>query len=353
MHVLHAATGAPFWQVTARDSIRSSPVLCTASGRVLCGSHDGHIYVMDAAARCLLACLNPNAAAAATSPSTASASASPALAASSLVSDDTLGPIAAGLALGCHGNSNGTHSSTHCCYGATLRGHVFALELPRNTGQARILWRYRLPKPVFATPALAPAGGVLLVAAVDGALSALAAMSGDLLWRCETGAPIFCPPLLLRLSADQHNAAAAGATLPPAKRSHHAHPECILVDAVVFGCNDGRIRAVTLATGAELWASADLGAQVVACPLVLPCAPDDASERIDTIVVAAADGSLHVLSLAVNGKEHMDRSSQRALALGQPVFSSPVAVCYGGQGARIVVGCRDDHLHGIDLHRCG
>lgn len=184
-------------------------------------------------------------------------------------------------------------------YAATLGGLVLALDSHAVRRGGAELWRARVGAPVFASPRLC--ASLLLVAGVDGVLSALGAHDGVRAWTVSAGAAVFATPLCT-----------------------HAH--------AYVATQDGTLRCFGVdGEGAVPRWAVQLGVGGHSAPCTL---------RGGLLVLGTADG--HVVAARC-----ADGTEVARVRLPAGVFSSPVVTC----GARIVVGCRDDNVYALDM--CG
>ena len=174
---------------------------------------------------------------------------------------------------------------------ATTAGALVGLDA--ETGHRR--WARRSGAPVYGTPALAD--GVLYYGDVGGAARAVSAADGGGVWVFTDGArtPIYAPPLV------------AGA-------------------AVYFGDDRGRLARRRRGDGAKEWTAA-LPGKLFAAPA-----------RVAAVLVAATTGGVVVVLREDDG------APLARARLPAEVFSTPVVA-----GRRVLLGCRDDHLHALDL----
>ena len=174
---------------------------------------------------------------------------------------------------------------------ATTAGALVGLDA--DTGHRR--WARRSGAPVYGTPALAD--GVLYYGDVGGAARAVSAADGGGVWVFTDGArtPIYAPPLV------------AGA-------------------AVYFGDDRGRLARRRRGDGAKEWTAA-LPGKLFAAPA-----------RVAAVLVAATTGGVVVVLREDDG------ALLARARLPAEVFSTPVVA-----GRRVLLGCRDDHLHALDL----
>lgn len=352
MHVLHAVDGKPHWRVETQDAVRSSPVLCPDSGRIIFGSHDGRIYAARVGEKVVDAVVQPhqlvnqhenNAGAAASLPQ------------GQQEPNRCLGPIFGSVVV-----------SPQRWYAATLYGWILCLRVPSATGGGAIQfsWAFKAPKPIFATPALAQRGGgisqlsssgistassfpILWAACVDGHLYALDSGNGQLLFTVPTAEALFSPPVAISLPTkreeDTHD-------VPKKPRLQlETENEVNTMKAIVFGSNDRHAYICAASDGTLLAKSPSLSASVVASPLQL---------SPDAVLVACTDGEL------VLWQPRLGNATNPRLRLPAPVFSTPVPCGPSHRPlsslqssdsesqafrTRVLVGCRDDHLYALDI----
>ena len=306
---------------------------CAATGRIFFGAHDGLLHVLDVERRLRLGQIDPFTAVHHIG-STVSAPGAPERAIGQL------GPIAGPVAISASGQQ---------CYLATLRSHVVAIQLPppgggRGGSSERVsgLWQRKLPRPVFAGPVLAANETLLLVSSVDHCLYGLECSDGRTRWTVTTGAPLFGSPSVLF---------GEGLTTYGPGQQHAG-------DVAVLGSNDDLVRHVAIDTGRVLSFSEACGAHIVASP---------AAVLDGCTLVASVDGAVRLYNIKDDGRDDKRGSSQgpaplvalETLRLDGPIFSSPTLVAAPACATPesdgdplpqlCVVGCRDDHLYGIEV----
>ncbi len=195
------------------------------------------------------------------------------------------------------------------------------LSPPIRTAPPSLLWEQQLPLPVFGTPAVHPVTGHILVPCVDGSLYCLGPQ-GSTIWRCALDGPVFSSPLLLVAAAQGDEAGGLQDPTRPVART-----------LAVVGTHSGSLAAVCLADGSVAWQT-QLGATVYSSPTLLTIA----SAGAERCAVAATSAGLLVLVGLGDGVV------QASLQLPGLAFASPVVV-----GTSVFQGCRDDHVHRIDV----
>jgi outer membrane protein assembly factor BamB len=209
-------------------------------------------------------------------------------------------------------------------------------------------------EPIFSTPAVSGASGLVLFGCMDGRLYAVTPQ-GEVRWTFDAGGPIFSAPCLF-LAAAAAAAVAAAVRPSPAPAATTPAPGDVgaegggaaLEERVLFTAQSGRLFCLEAAAGARRWAQpAEVhghSSPAVDTACGHPAARGGASGApaaylARVAVVGAVDGTVHAFAAA-------DGAPLGTVRLGGAVFSS-AAVCAG----RVVVGCRDDHLYCLALRR--
>ena len=188
-------------------------------------------------------------------------------------------------------------------YVGTVGGSFHAV----RAGDGRPLWTWRGPNPIYGE-ALATADGVFFVDD-RGDLVGLARADGAIRWRT---------PLRPDL--------AAGAPAPRDETFNHRAPAPVADAAgiIYVGSASRALYAIRAASGEIVWRR-DTGTPVYATAVL----------RGDDIIVGGFDGSL--ITFNRRGEE------TARVRLGGPIASAPAVA-----GGRIVAGCRDYLLYGLD-----
>jgi outer membrane protein assembly factor BamB len=178
-------------------------------------------------------------------------------------------------------------------------GYVYALRI--DTGELK--WKFRTGDVVHATPAVAD--GLVYVGSWDSYFYAIDATSGRLAWRFRTGD-----------DPDIHNQVGIQGSATIAN------------GMVYFGCRDSHIYALDARTGRKRWDYSTDKSWVIGTPTV----------RGNTVFAATSDSGLLLSLDALTGKR------LSALALGWPMFSSPVV-----EGKTLYIGSHKGILIAVDL----
>ena len=136
-------------------------------------------------------------------------------------------------------------------------------------------------------------------------------MTGSLIWRFETGGPIFSSPLVLNSVTRNETLMVIG--------SHDNHVYCLSIDGVLLWRFNAQSPVYSTPSFIEL---------------PLQCSsqhPHSFSSRF--IVACSTKGKVFIIDI-------MNGSRMNFYDLPNEVFSSPV-VC----GGEIIVGCRDDFVY--------
>ncbi|KAL6565777.1 hypothetical protein OROHE_004832 [Orobanche hederae] len=209
-------------------------------------------------------------------------------------------------------------------YVASTSGHVTALEI--KTLPFTTLWKQDMGAPIFGSPSLNYPDGNIICCLVDGTVVVLNTC-GSIIWKVRTGGPIFAGPC----------------TSP-------ALPSQVLVCS-----RDGSIYSFRVETGSLIWKHT-VGHPITASPYVdessqLSSNISDLSDRL--ICVCDSRGSIYVLRVPSNAIEGVNRQNMEDITVHEiarfdlegDIFSSPVMI-----GGMIFVGCRDNHVHYIQLY---
>ncbi|WIA29629.1 hypothetical protein OEZ86_012116 [Tetradesmus obliquus] len=159
-----------------------------------------------------------------------------------------------------------------------------------------VQWQFSGAAPIFSSPVVDEAAGLLLFVAVDGAVSGLGLDSGQLIWRTEVQQHVFADLLLLQAPKQQPAAAAAAGGIKRVDKLAAGH-RCLVV-----ATQAGWVVGLSSQSGQELWRQ-QLG-----------------SSRISAAPAAVT-------------------TTAQTLLPGE-VFSSPVFL-----DEWLLLGCRDDHLY--------
>ncbi|CAD7702687.1 unnamed protein product [Ostreobium quekettii] len=234
-----------------------------------------------------------------------------------------------------------------CVYVATLGGTAMALRFKggrRGADEVCTKWAHELGAPIFSSPQVDGATGIVVCATVKGTVVAISASSGDLVWARNLHATVFAP----------------------ASVSPKGMEECVLVPT-----HAGSVHCLALATG-EVMAAIHLHEGPISNPVsagfCLPClhssscplmggAPSARScgsggrendcgavgpESVCLVAVCNNAGCLVILKMV-----HAPELAVQVIAsLEFPgeVFSSPTIAA-----GKVVLGCRDDRLYCVDL----
>jgi len=239
-------------------------------------------------------------------------------------------------------------------------------------------WRYAAGAPLFATPAVDAALGIVVCASVGGRVMGVNLANGTPSWMCLLGRAVFSSPALWH---------------PPICTANLAEgPDNEAL--VVVGCHDGNLSCRTAAGGRRVWtthlaeacraelaetfntvcsstaetvvpksvetdgaaaAPPEIPAEdpISAAPFVfLECSSSPSRGGHSRALVCAASQSGLVAVLDLNSGKPL-----AAIRLPGLVFSSPVVIKANLEGGAttawthyvIVVGCRDDHFYAIDF----
>ena len=219
---------------------------------------------------------------------------------------------------------------------ADLRGrvHCYAYDGGDGTFAAAPLWQFvttpRAPphagcEPIFSTPALCAITGAVYFGATDGLLYALG-VDGQLTWRFDAGGAIFAAPALATIDYERDGRL------------------FVVYLTAQRGLGGAAVHCIDAARGARVW-EVDAPVHGHSAPAVDTAAGQrDTCHGVEaaayvarTVCVGGTDGSVHILGAS-------DGARVAEVGLGAPVFSSLV-VC----ASRVVVGCRDDALHCLEL----
>ena len=210
------------------------------------------------------------------------------------------------------------------------------------------VWSRPLGAAAWASPAARE--GVVYVGTIDGTFHAVRASDGHPLWTWHGPNPLYGEALVtddgvyfvddrcelvglaradgaLRWRTPLHEDKPAGGPLSPDKTFNHrtTTPVIDATGVLYVGSTDGGLYAIGAAHGEVVWRH-DTGTPIYA-PVTL---------RGDDIIVAGFDGSV----ISVNRSR---REETMRVKLGGPIVSAPVIAGY-----RMVVGCRDYLLYGLD-----
>jgi eukaryotic-like serine/threonine-protein kinase len=235
--------------------------------------------------------------------------------------------------------------------------HVAASDASFFRGQGGVLWRAALGGPVRSTPAVT--ARQIFVGADDGMLYAVDRSSGRISWRVAAGAPVSASPLVANglvvaattagriVAVDQSTGALrwehrAGAELPTNDRrdgwDFYASSPVAAGGTLVIGSPDGRVSALDLKTGADLW-HVQTNGRVTATPAVAD----------GLVVVGSWDGRIYALDLAT-GRERWvfhtigDTIDLKKAGFDRRAIQSSAAIA----GGMVFVGSRDDGMYAID-----
>ena len=200
-------------------------------------------------------------------------------------------------------------------------GHLYALE----AASGRLHWAYRTGGPVSGTPRVAE--GSAYVMSYDGRLHAVDVASGQPRWKFATAGE-------RRFEArGLHGSQPRTQTVADPYDVYLSRP-AVEQGLVIFGCGDGKLRALDAQSGALRWAH-DCGEVVHANPTV-------AEGR-----VIAGDWASRLWALDLqSGRELWKfQAGVDALMANQQGFQSSPTVAEG----LVFVGCRDSHCYAIDL----
>lgn len=209
-------------------------------------------------------------------------------------------------------------------------------------------WTLALGAPAWAS--VAALDGVVYVATTAGALHAVRAADGHLLWKWSGPHPLYGDALptadavylldehgdlvaldrsagTLRWRTPLHDEKLAGGPRPQNETFNHRAPAPIIDEKGILyaGSTDRGVYAVRARTGKIIWRF-ETKTKIYA-PLTL---------RGDDLLVAGFDGSV----VTVNRRTHRETAR---VTLGGPLVSAPVVA-----GDRLVVGARDYLLYGLD-----
>ena len=285
IYVFNRFTGETHWTFEAKAAVKSSPCVDSHTGVTWCGSHDQHLYGLDVANRQCLCAIHCGGGSCFSSPCVS--------------------------------------SNPHLVFIATLAGRVLAIDAIEHA----MVWSHQCPKPIFASLLLIPTG--IVCACVDGCVYCLD-FQGNLLWKFETQAPIFCSPSYVDLNS-QHSS---------------------LFGFVVFGSHDKSV--FCLSPSGELQWTYRTDAQVYSSPFIADlsvgysnttchatrnatCKNRGINKAQLAVFVFSTDGTLYALDL-------FSGVLLDSCSLDGEVFSSPVVV-----GKQILVGCRNDYLYSLEF----
>eukprot|EP00039_Didymoeca_costata_P030918 m.32154 g.32154 ORF g.32154 m.32154 type:complete len:913 (+) comp8380_c0_seq3:376-3114(+) len=264
LYVLDLINGNILWTFRTGGPVKSSPILFPEYPEiVIFGSHDGWLYCVNVIRKKKLWGHRPDGNAIFASP----------------IFDEK-------------------HKRIYCC---TLGGNLACLgvEAIDEEGCPKAMWSYTLPKPIFATPAIHPESGHVFVGCVDKSLYCVDTF-GNLQWSFEAQEMIFSSPKVVVFESGT----------------------CVL-----FGSHDGCLYCIN-ESGHQQWKKA-VGKTVFSSPGLM-CKSGANSMR--TIVACATSGEVLILSF--------DGSVLGGMRLPGEIFSSPKCL-----GSCIFVGCRDDNLY--------
>ncbi|KAL6513508.1 hypothetical protein OROGR_020994 [Orobanche gracilis] len=277
------------WSFQTNGEVKSQPVVDKRRHLVWCGSYDHNLYAIDYRSYCCIYKL----------PCGGSIFGSPAI-----------------------------NEMQETLYVASTSGHVTALEIKGIDGTLPFttLWKQDMGAPIFGSPSLNYPDGNIICCLVDGAVVVLNTC-GSIIWKVRTGGPIFAGPC----------------TSP-------ALPSQVLVCS-----RDGSIYSFRVETGSLIWKHT-VGHPITASPYVdessqLSSNISDFPDRL--ICVCDSRGSIYVLRVPSNAIEGASRQNMEDITVHEiarfdlegDIFSSPVMI-----GGMIFVGCRDNHVHYIQLY---
>lgn len=171
---------------------------------------------------------------------------------------------------------------------------VFSFEGEQEHG---VLWARNMAVPLRTSPVLGDgeASSVVFIGSGDGKLTALDALSGEVLWREDSGGDILSSPFYYKdmiYAGEYGGSLFAWSVFGGDRIWKYRTPGGIfsaptaLDDTVIIGGDDGVICAVDALTGEELWVS-DVGGDVYATAAVWK----------DTVYVASLDHYLHAIDV--------------------------------------------------------
>eukprot|EP00879_Flechtneria_rotunda_P007325 GHRR01007684.1.p1 GENE.GHRR01007684.1~~GHRR01007684.1.p1 ORF type:complete len:1295 (+),score=553.20 GHRR01007684.1:1159-5043(+) len=271
-----------------------------------------------------------------------------------------------------------------------------------NSKQLSVIWSCRLSAPIFSSPVVPEAAGLVVAATVDGTVCGLSLATGAAIWQCKVPGQIFADLLLLPQHWQPASAAATTAIASAGSRQAEGAGAGVSVHSVstngqevLVATQPGWVYGCDLSTGAQDWGlqlsnSSISAAPTTVVPLTVLLAQCTATAEGQTAAAAAGSNAIlagqgstwfhplhasgqttfaaehaaslhnqkqqgtsssHLLVGSSNGNIDVLQQSGTAAAVAQPssllgvqlpgeVFSSPVAA-----DGWVVVGCRDDHLY--------
>mmetsp|Transcript_68252 Transcript_68252/g.137274 ORF Transcript_68252/g.137274 Transcript_68252/m.137274 type:complete len:881 (+) Transcript_68252:337-2979(+) len=257
---------------------------------------------------------------------------------------------------------------------ATTAGSLYAFT---STDEYSLLWRYRGGSPIFSTPVVDSNNDLVLFGDVSGKVIALSLSDGAQRWATLGSRSVFCSPALWPPPQDYRGPPYAP-PLPMDLGEDASEKEEERV--VVVGAHDGVLSCRSVATGRKKWATC------LATPVPSPKSTTDGNVETSSPIFAAPfvfrlqGTKVGVAAAAQSGLlaicDLSDGSVLASIRLPGQLFSSPVVLAMGTRhvmsklksnnecsaGAtsanstlasrplsfRVLIGCRDDHMYGLD-----
>lgn len=237
--------------------------------------------------------------------------------------------------------------ATRCqVYVADLRGHLSCFVISGGESRAicspslgpmSLRWRHTTPSreppdegchPIFSSPTLGQSSGgrgLVIFGCVDAHVYAVDADTGGLMWSFKTDGPVFAAPTVTRGQWPTLSAQRECRTYRAFVASASGHLICLDMTGELLWQQLAKFHghsSPALDSPAGQIGFTGVGAE---------------SYTANMVVVGAVDGTLHIFAAT-------DGSPLTTFRLPGPIFSSCV-ICAG----KIVVGCRDDSLHCVDV----
>ncbi|XP_024536242.1 putative acyl-activating enzyme 19 isoform X1 [Selaginella moellendorffii] len=284
VYFLDPDDGRVMWRFQTDGEVKCQPVVDTWEGYIWCGSHDHIVYVLDPISRtCIWRYL-------------------------------------------CHGSifgSPATDALRKNVYIATTGGRLYLICTQPNYG---LSWERDVGAPIFASPNVDSSTGNVLVAAVDGSVTAFSS-TGDIAWKVNTLGPVFSG----------------------------VYTSSAIFHQVLVCSRDGHVYSYCQISGKLLWKIC-LEEPIVAGPWIdeaIQLVEEDNAYRL--LCVCTTSGNLYVLKApAMVSCDHSlgEPKSQvpgcvaviGKFKLPGDVFSTPMVL-----GGQIFVGCRDNNFYSLSM----